>query len=110
MTRGKTPWTPAEATQRINRCAKSDELQLSWSVHAKERMRERGIIVSDILYLLKHGFVYEQAEPSTREGLFKYQVEGTTPNSNRRALRVVVIPDARAVQMKLVTIMWRDER
>jgi hypothetical protein len=92
MTKGKTPWTPAEATQRINKCAKSDELQLSWTLHAKDRMRERGIIISDILYLLKRGFVYEQAEPSTR------------------ALRVVVIPDPRASQMKIVTIMWRDER
>lgn len=110
MTKGKAPWTPAEATQRLNKCAKSDELQLSWTLHAKDRMRERGIIISDILYLLKSGFVYEQAEPSTREGFFKYQVEGTTPNSNRRALRVVVIPDPRASQMKIVTIMWRDER
>lgn len=110
MARGKDPWTPAQATQRINACAKGDNLQLSWTVHVKERMRERGLIASDILYLLKTGFVHDQPEPSTREGFFKYRVEGTTPNSNRRAVRVVVIPDPSGCGIKLVTIMWRDER
>ncbi|RZJ46500.1 MAG: DUF4258 domain-containing protein [Brevundimonas sp.] len=110
MARGQGPWTPAQATQHINSCAKRDDLQLSWTHHATERMRERGLVMSDLLYLLKTGFVHDEAEASTREGFFKYRVEGTTPNSNRRAVRVVVIPDPKSSGMKLVTIMWRDER
>lgn len=110
MARGPGPWTTVDATRHINSCAKSNKLQLSWKLHAKERMRERGIIMSDVLYLLKFGFVHEPAEPATREGYFRYQVEGTTPNSNRRSLRVVVIPDPLVHQIKIVTIMWRDER
>ncbi len=110
MARGPGLWNTADATRHINSCAKSNKLQLSWKMHAKERMQERGIIMSDVLYLLRSGFVHEPAEPATREGYFRYQVEGTTPNSNRRSLCVVVIPDPRVNQMKIVTIMWRDER
>lgn len=110
MAKGPGPWNNAEATRRINDCAKSDKLKLSWRVHAKERLREREIAMGDVLYLLKNGFVHEAPEPATREGYYKYLVEGTTPNSGRRALGVVVIPDAKAFELKIVTIMWRDER
>ena len=110
MPKGPGQWNSAEATRHINGCARSNKLQLSWKMHAKERMSERGIVMGDVLYLLKNGFVHEQPEAATREGYFKYQVEGTTPNSNRRPLCVVVIPDPRVHQMKIVTIMWRDER
>lgn len=110
MPKGPGLWNNAEATRRINACAKSDRLTLSWRMHAKERMRERDIVMGDILHLLKFGFVHEEPEPATREGYFKYLVEGTTPNSNRRSLGVVVIPDDQTFELKIVTIMWRDER
>jgi hypothetical protein len=59
--------------------------------------------------LLKTGFVYEEPEPSTREGHYKYQIEGSTPNSEGRMVRAVVIPDGNCA-IKIVTVMWKDER
>ncbi len=73
-------------------------------------MAERGLIVSDVLYLLKNGFVYENAEPATRKGYYRYKMECRTPNSGSRRVRVVVIPEKRGCLLKLITIMWVDER
>lgn len=65
--------------------------------------------MGDFLHLLKNGFVYDEPEAATRDGYFKYRVEGTTPNSEGRTLRAVVIP-SNGCAMKAITIMWRDER
>ena len=101
------PWKPAEATSRIREKSRQ-ELALSYTRHAKDRMRERGLLVSDILHVLSKGTVYEEAEPATRGGLFKYQIECPTPNSNRRSVRLVVIPSPTGATVKVVTIMWVD--
>jgi hypothetical protein len=66
--------------------------------------------MSDLLYVLKSGFVYEEGQPFTLPDLFKYQIEGQSPNSGSRYLRVVVVPDAKALRIKAITIMWRDEK
>lgn len=110
MTKEHAPWNSGEATRCVNACAQSDKLTLSWREHAKERLRERGLIMSDVLHVLKFGFVHEPAEPATRPGFYKYLIEGTTPNSHRRSVGVVVIPDVKTHQIKIVTVMWRDER
>lgn len=64
--------------------------------------------MADLLHVLRTGFVYERPEPASREGFFKYQVEGKSPNSGKRIVRVVVIPDGRC-DMKIVSVMWKDE-
>lgn len=69
----------------------------------------RDLLVGDVLHVLRRGFVYEDPEPSTRPGFFKYRVEATTPSSDGRTVRVVVIPNGHR-DLKLVTVMWRDER
>ena len=109
MSKGPGEWTPANATQRINACAKSDRLTLAFAAHVHDRLEERDLIMADLLHLLKTGFVYDDPEPSTREGHFKYRVEGKTPNSDGRTVRAVVIPSTDCA-LKIVTIMWRDER
>lgn len=65
--------------------------------------------MSDLLFVLKNGFVYEDAQPSTLPDFYKYRVEGQSPNSGSRYLRVVAIPDEKSCQLKVITIMWRDE-
>ena len=70
---------------------------------------ERGLVVADIRHLLSFGFVYDEPEEASREGFFKYTIEGTTPNSDGRTVRLVVIPDGRS-SVKIVTVMWKDER
>jgi hypothetical protein len=86
-------WDPARATREIREIARSERLNLSYRLHAKEQMAERDLIVSDVLHVLKNGFVYAKPEPSTRSGYFRYAMESKTPNSGSRRVRVIVIPD-----------------
>lgn len=72
-------------------------------------MLERDLLVSDVLFVLKHGFVYEPPEPSSRPELFRYKVETRTPNSGNRIVRVIAIPDEPRCWIKVVTVMWADE-
>lgn len=109
MAIGPGSWSAAEATRRINACAKSLMLNVARTRHAKDQLLERDLIMGDLIHLLKTGFVYEEPEPATREGFFKYCIEGTTPNSGRRTVRAVVIPDGDC-SLKIVTVMWRDEK
>jgi hypothetical protein len=101
------PWDPAMATEIIRRIA-SGRHTFVLTGHASDQMQERDLTSGDILYVLKRGFVYEEAVPSTREDYYKYKIECTTPNSNNREVRVVVIPCARDTHLKIVTVMWCD--
>jgi hypothetical protein len=69
----------------------------------------RDLLMGDVLHVRKHGFVYEQGERATQAGLFKYQMESITPNSRGRTVRVVVIPSMSS-EVKIVTVMRKDER
>lgn len=64
--------------------------------------------MGDILHVLKNGFVYDDAIPASRDGLYKYEMESRTPNSENRAVRVVVIPSPSGPEAKIVTAMWAD--
>ncbi|NTA84902.1 DUF4258 domain-containing protein [Agrobacterium tumefaciens] len=72
-------------------------------------MLERGLIISDVLYVLKNGFVYQTATPSTREGYYKYAIECRCPNGGNRSVRVVVIPEKEGCFLKIATVMWVDD-
>lgn len=103
------PWSPADATDAIRRLATHDRLTLSYSGHAKDRMLERDLYISDIRHVLKHGFVYDPPERATQDGLYKFNMDGKTPNSGARVVRVTVVPDETKVWMKIVTVQWVDE-
>ena len=77
---------------------------------AEAQMNERELTTLDVLYVLKNGFVYDTPEKATIHGLYKYKMINSTPNSNRREVRVVVIPSMQAAQAKIVTVMWVDDR
>jgi len=102
------PWSPADATNTIRAIAKSECLDLILTTHAREQMAERKLIISDVLYVLKHGFVYDEAQESTRSGCFKYRTQTRSPNSGSRTVRVVALPDADRCTIKVVTVMWVD--
>jgi hypothetical protein len=104
------PWAPAKASIRINEIARNKHCDFSYTKHAKERLDERGLIASDVLYVLKNGHVYTEPEASTLEGFYKYKMECQSPNSGARFVRVVVVPDGKSCQIKMITIMWRDEK
>lgn len=106
------PWSPREATERIRALAKDENLELVWTRHAEKQMAERGLIMSDVLYLLANGVVYDEAEPASAAGLFRYRIESPTPNSGGRSVRAVVIPSPTSLgsALKIVTVMWVDEK
>lgn len=101
------PMSPRQATEAIrSKCG--PDLTLSLTTHAREQMDRRGLIVGDVLHVMRVGFVYDEGEPSTRPGLYKYRMESVTPNSNGRTVRIVVIP-SNTCAVKIVTVMWKDE-
>lgn len=102
------PWKPADATDAIRAISLDENLTLDLTLHAKEQMGTRDLYVSDILHVLKHGFVFEPATPATHPKCFKYKIESTTPASTR-AVRIVAIPWSNPPEIKVVTVMWRDE-
>ncbi|WP_417835177.1 DUF4258 domain-containing protein [Thalassospira xiamenensis] len=103
------PWEARDATCAIQEIARHRSFGLYWTAHARERLRERGLIISDILYVLKNGSVAEPPLPSTREGYFKYKIFGRSPNSNGRQVAVICVPCHRSKTLKLVSVMWLDE-
>lgn len=103
------PWTPTQATERIRRIAQEDSFDLTLTDHAEDQMRARGITSLDVMYVLKSGFVYDAPEKATRPGLYKYLMLNSTPNSNRREVRIALIPSMQSTQAKIVTVMWADE-
>lgn len=104
----KHPWQSADATQYINFLAEDGISTLHYTAHCKDRMKERGIIIRDILYVLKHGFVYTAPDTATRD-FYKYKVESVSPNSENRKIRVVVLVDETKREMKIITVMFVDE-
>jgi hypothetical protein len=104
------PWKPGVATTRVNAIARNKQCDLALTLHARERLAQRGLVIGDLLYVLKNGYVYEEPEESTIAGLYRYKIENQTPNSGARFLRAVVVPDGKSCQIKVITIMWRDER
>lgn len=103
------PWGPAEATRKINGLSKDQQLNLSYTRHAKERLSERALVVSDVLYVLRNGFVYDPPENATVRSLYKYKIESQSPNSGARTVRLIAIPQEESKEIKVVTVMWRDE-
>lgn len=102
------PLDPARATRFI-RGLLGPSLKLRYTRHARERMLQRELIIGDLLHVIKHGFVHERGEESSRPGLFKYTMECITPNSGGRTVRVVLIPSSNG-SIKVITLMWADER
>ena len=104
------PWEPNHATLMIREIANDPRMGLAFKRHASERLAERGILMSDVLYILKNGFVHEKAVNATQPGSFKYCIECKTPNSGAREVRLIAILREDTFMIKLVTIMWVDEK
>lgn len=104
------PWPPGRATDRIREIARDDGCSITFTMHASKRIEERGLIMSDVLWVLREGFVQDPAEESTVKGLCKYAVRGRPPNSQGRVIRVIAIPSAMDNGIKIVTVMWESRQ
>ena len=60
-------------------------VSLAWKDHANDQLTDRGLIMGDLHYLLRNGFVYEPAEEATRKPFWN----ALTPNSKSREVRAV---------------------
>lgn len=105
----RVPWDNKTATKNIRIMAKSKKFGIHYKLHARERLSDRNLIMSDILFVLRNGFVHTSAVESTRAGYHKYAIECRSPNSGGREVRVIVIPDSKTCKLKIVTVMWVDE-
>ena len=99
----------SDATDHIRSMARSPDLSIAYRLHARERLLHRGIITSDVLFVLKYGFVHTEPEPSTRDGFYRYAIDNKTPNSDSRDIRLIIVPDPMKMMIKIVTVMWVDE-
>lgn len=100
------PWEPAVATRAINHLANRIDMHFVMKRHALEREDLREITTPDILHVLKNGFVFKEHQPATRDGLYKYRIEGRSPNTGTRSMRICLIPDEKNVGIKVLTVMW----
>ncbi len=103
-------WNDEDAICEIRNIARSPKLDIAYKKHALERLSERGLIMSDVLYVLKNGFIHLNPEPATRNGYNKYAMECRCPNGGSREVRVIVIPDKKACLLKIISVMWVDEK
>jgi hypothetical protein len=103
------PWKPADATEEIRRLARSEDMTLTFTDHSRDQMSDRDLLMGDVLCVLKNGFVYQDHKPSTRKGFYKYRIECQSPNSNSREVGVVLCPDSKKCEIKVITVMWLDE-
>lgn len=103
----KQPWTASHATSQIRACALRDQLNLSLRMGVEIQLAERDLLPGDVLCLLRTGTVLDPPENATR-GLYKYAVEGLTPNSEGRAIRALVALDGH-LELKVFDVRWRDE-
>ena len=63
-----------------------------------------------MLYVLERGHVLDKPEETTRPGIYKYAVCGRTPSSERRRINlVIVVVSQKTPEIKIITVMWRDE-
>jgi len=104
----KQSLTPSVTTEKIWTLASGDNANWLTADHYKKQLNERDIISSDIKHLLRTGYVYAEGTESLVSGLWKYRMEGKTPNSNNRTIAVVVIPDFSDRSIKFVIAFWRD--
>ena len=103
------PWSKTDATYALREMGNHPGLSLAYKVHATQRLSERGIIVSDVLQLLRTGFVYKDSVEARNRGYYKYEIEGFTPNSAGRKIGAIVIPSVISMTIKVVTVYWIDE-
>lgn len=103
------PWSNGDATSIIRNLAKDINLNIAFTQHVTVRMSERNLIMSDILFALRNGFVRIDPIESTMASLYRYSMDSKTPNSANRSVRIVSVPDPIGCGIKLISVMWVDE-
>lgn len=106
---GRERLPPSAVDALVKALAEDRDLSIWFSTHAQEQMRDRDIVVSDLMHLLKHGIVGQEAEIEGGLAEHGYPLDGMTPNSGRRFIRAIVTVDPAAKSIGVITMMWVDE-
>lgn len=106
----ETPMSPGTAEAFFRYLVAARGLRLAYTLHARRRLRERGITADGVLRVLAEGRV--MAKPRRCDGLgrSKYTLEGPVSEGGSRLLRMVVLGAPRSPMLRVVTVMWVDER
>lgn len=94
-----------KATGIINKLAE-DGNNVKYSVHAKERLVERGFTYNDMLTILRDGVVREEPQYDEDKQSWTYSVDFIKFNGNRDARCVAAIQKKN--KLFVITVMWID--
>lgn len=102
------PLPPEAATERI-RYATSLEVGIGYPWEQAGKLLDMGLLIGDVLHVLKRsGAVYDEGRTASRLGAFCYFMDGTSPNSGGRVVRIEVIISPSPMVIKVNRVMWRD--
>ena len=93
-----------ELEARIRKLAQ-DSKNVGFSVHAEDRMDERGISDLDALRVLRSGHIVGEITPGRNDGEWKCKV--VAPVKGRREVGVVVLT-IRNRKLRVKTVEWED--
>lgn len=95
---------PDELLKRIRALAQ-DSKNVGFSLHAEDRMEERGISDLDALRVLRTGDISGDISPGNNEGEWKCKI--VAPMKGRREIGVVVLT-IRNRRLRVKTVEWED--
>ena len=106
-------------TGTINTMARNGMFDLCYTGHCVERMKERNITVSDIVFVLKNGIIeaYQgQAEHESSKKIHKYKITGPYlgDDAGDRNISLIILVEVDRFKnpaikvQKIITTMWRD--
>lgn len=111
ISRKHSPWGLSDLKSHLTDKMSYPQFALTWTEHAKERMKERGINTQNILHLLASEFELSETAQSSRsdEGFFKYTIFCAHSIINKdRKYGAVIIPSLSTPAVKIITVMWED--
>ena len=106
-------------TTVINVMASNDGFGLYYTKHCRERMLERNITTSDIIYVLTHGTIVDyqgKADHPTNDKIYKYKMVGDYAGNEDsiREIAIVILVEVDRFKnpvvkiQKILTTMWED--
>lgn len=104
-------------TGAINTMARSDDLDLCYTVHCRERKELRNITNSDILHMLKSGTItecQEKVKNRMNRKIYKYKMTGPYLGDERsnREISIIILVEVDRIKepaikiQTIVTTMW----
>lgn len=106
----EAPMAPQTAENWFRRLAERGALRLSFTLHARQRLTERGVAIEGVHRLIRTGTVPVKPRRVDGLGRSKYAIEGEAGEDDPRRLRIVVIAAPRSPDVRVVTAMWVEEK